>query len=64
MDMVFRFGQTEPSTGDIGKITELMARGVFGTQMETNLKVNSRMTSLMARVLIHAKTAQSIKVCG
>ncbi len=64
MDMGFRFGQMEPSTEDIGKTTEPTARDVFGMQMETNLKVNSRMTSLTARVPIRVRTAQSIKECG
>jgi hypothetical protein len=64
MDMEFRSGQTELSTEGIGKITELMARGVSGTQMEIDSKVNLRTTSRMARELIPAKTAPFIKVCG
>jgi hypothetical protein len=64
MDTVYKCGQMEPSTGVIGKITELMDRAVFGMQMETNLKANSGMTSRMAKVHIHVKTVQSIKECG
>jgi hypothetical protein len=62
--MVFRFGQTEPNTEDIGRITELTVRDVSGTQMVISLRESLKTTSLMARVHTHVRMKLFTKACG
>ena len=60
----FRSGKMEPNTEACGKTTGLMAKGLSGMPMATNMKASSRMTSQMGTASILAPMGLYTRVSG